>query len=147
MKKVMAIASGGGHWKQLMLILPAFENCDVFYVTTLDGLPQENKLSKYKIVKDSNKGEPLRVLVSALQVLGCIFKFNPDVVISTGAAPGLLGLAIARLCGKKTIWLDSIANGQHLSLGGRLSRKFAHTVLTQWPDLVDKKVKHLGAVF
>lgn len=147
MKKLMAIASAGGHWKQLMLISPAFEGGDVFYVTTLDGLPQESKLSKFKIIKDSNKGEPLNILVTAFQVCSCFLKFNPDVVISTGAAPGVLGLVIARLCGKKTIWVDSIANANNLSLGGRLSRMFAHTVLTQWPGLVDRKAKHLGSVF
>lgn len=147
MKKIMAIASGGGHWKQLMLLTPAFENCDVRYVTTLAGLPEENNIVSFSIVKDANEKEPLNLLLCALQIIWCVLRFNPDIVISTGAAPGLLGLAVARILGKRTIWIDSIANGKELSLGGKISQKFAHKVLTQWPELANKKVEYVGAVF
>ena len=143
----MAIASGGGHWKQLMLIAAAFEDCDVYYVTTIQGLPEENNIAQFSIVKDSNKKEPWNLLVCLIQIIFCFFRYKPDIVISTGAAPGLLGLAVARLLGKKTIWLDSIANGNELSLGGKLSQKFAHKVFTQWPELANDKVEYVGAVF
>ena len=31
--KLLAVSSGGGHWVQLLRIAPAFENCDVTFVT------------------------------------------------------------------------------------------------------------------
>ena len=34
MRKVMAVASGGGHWVELRRIMPAFAGTDVFYVST-----------------------------------------------------------------------------------------------------------------
>lgn len=147
MKKVIAIASGGGHWKQLMLLRPAFEGCNVTFITTIPGLPEEQGISQFHIVPDCNKNEPFKVLQCFSKISCRIWKEKPDVVISTGAAPGILGLLVARLIGAKTIWVDSIANAQELSLGGKLSRKFAHTVLTQWPELADDKVKHVGAIF
>jgi hypothetical protein len=59
-------------------------------------------------------------------------------VISTGAAPGLFGVAIGSLLGARTIWVDSIANGEELSLSGHRARRFADLWLTQWPHLASK---------
>ena len=70
-----------------------------------------------------------------------------DVVISTGAAPGLLCLPAARLIGARTLWIDSIANGERLSLSGRIARRLAHECLTQWEHLAcEPKPKYRGAV-
>lgn len=147
MKKVLAVASGGGHWKQLMLLREAFEQAEVKYITTIDGLPQESGISNFAIVKDSNKNDKLSVLYSASQILVQVVKFRPDIVITTGASPGLLTLMCGKLLRAKTIWVDSIANAEQLSLGGRLSKKFADVVLTQWPNLADERVSFEGSVF
>ena len=32
--RILAIASGGGHWTQLLRMRPAWEGCDVAYATT-----------------------------------------------------------------------------------------------------------------
>ncbi|WP_299235919.1 hypothetical protein [uncultured Halomonas sp.] len=69
---------------------------------------------------------------------------QPDLVISTGAAPGLLVLFAGFLLGKKTLWVDSIANCRRLSLSGRAAKLFATRVLTQWPDLATGRVCYLG---
>ncbi|CAN0461153.1 unnamed protein product, partial [Ectocarpus fasciculatus] len=34
-KRILAIASSGGHWQQLMLMRPGFTHHQVTYVTTL----------------------------------------------------------------------------------------------------------------
>jgi hypothetical protein len=39
------------------------------------------------------------------------------------------------LLGARTIWIDSIANVEELSLSGRRIGKHAHLWLTQWPHL------------
>ena len=36
-RRVLAVASGGGHWIQLLRLSPAWEGCAVTYVTTTDG--------------------------------------------------------------------------------------------------------------
>ena len=57
-------------------------------------------------------------------------------MVSTGAAPGLVALALAKLMlGSRTIWIDSIANSERLSLSGRLARPVADAWLTQWAHL------------
>lgn len=148
MKKVIAIASGGGHWKQLILLREAFDECSVKYVTTIDGLPQESGLDNFEFVIDANRNEKLKVIYMFFQLLLVFFRFKPDVVISTGAAPGLMGIALGRCFFAKTIWIDSIANGDELSMAGKMSKKVANKVLTQWADLTQKdSVIYQGSIF
>lgn len=147
MKKVLAVASGGGHWKQLMLISPAFNHENVKYITTLDGLPEQNNISNYAIVQDSNKTEKFKLILTFIQVFKVFISFRPDVIVTTGAAPGFFCLVLGKLFRKKTIWVDSIANAETLSLCGRLSLKVADKTLTQWEPLVTDQVEYRGSVF
>lgn len=147
-KKVLAVASGGGHWKQLLLISEAFKDCNTKFVTTIDGLPQEANLESYAIVRDSSLDEKFKLLLTFFKILSIVFLFRPNIIITTGAAPGLLAVVIGYIFRIKTIWVDSIANGEELSLGGKLSRKFATKVLTQWEELADNKVvTYKGSIF
>jgi len=70
-----------------------------------------------------------------LQIFRIILREKPDVIVSTGAAPGYLAIRIGRLMGAKTVWLDSIANVDELSLSGQRIGKYADLWLTQWPHL------------
>jgi len=65
-------------------------------------------------------------------------------VISTGAAPGYIALRFARLAKAKTVWLDSIANVDQLSLSGLKIGRYADLWLTQWPHLVRPEGPHYG---
>jgi len=147
MKKILAVASGGGHWKQLMLLSPAFQNENVKYVTTLEGLPEQSNITNFSIVQDSNKSEKLKLLYTLIQVTWVFIGFRPDVIITTGAAPGLFCLFLGKLFRKRTIWIDSIANAEELSLCGKLSRMFSDKVLTQWESLACDAVEYKGTVF
>jgi len=134
-KRVLAIASGGGHWQQLMRLRPAFERHDATYVTTDSAYEVDVPGSDIFVVTDANRDKPLKLIRLAFEVLLRMVKIRPDVVISTGAAPGLFAIIFGRCVGARTIWIDSIANAEAVSLSGRVALKFAHVVLTQWPDL------------
>jgi len=71
---------------------------------------------------------------------------RPSVVVSTGAAPGYLAIRCARLMGARTLWIDSVANIEELSMSGRLASTTADLCLTQWPHLADERIRYLGAV-
>jgi hypothetical protein len=68
------------------------------------------------------------------------------VVISTGAAPGYLAIRFARLLKARTLWIDSVANVEELSMSGRMASQAADLCLTQWPHLADGRIRYLGAV-
>ena len=148
MKKILAVASGGGHWKELMLLKSSFEQGSVKYVTTIDGLPQEENFSNFNIVIDANKTKKLALIFSFFQIFMVYIKFRPDVIVTTGAASGVAAILFGKIFKAKTIWIDSIANADKLSLSGNLAKSMADIVLTQWEHLADgKKVLYHGAVF
>ena len=134
-KRVLAIASGGGHWQQLMRLRPAFEKQRAIYVTTNAAYSLDVPGSDLFVVTDANRDRPLKLIRTAFEMLLRVVRVRPDLVISTGAAPGLFGIIFGRLVGAQTIWVESIANAEELSLSGRIALRFAHTVLTQWPHL------------
>jgi len=134
-KRVLAVASGGGHWQQLMQMRRAFEDEDARYLTTLAGLPEQFGVGPAAIVPDCNRNEKLKIVRATLAIALQLLRFRPHVVISTGALPGVIALALGRLMGAKTIWVDSIANAEEMSMSGRLARRFAHLWLSQWPDV------------
>lgn len=146
-KRILAIASGGGHWQQMMLLRPAFEGDEVLFVTTLDGLPQQFDAHPYKIIPDCNRNEKLKSLRAAFALTGILTRFRPDVVISTGALPGVMALALARLFRARTIWVDSVANAEEMSMSGKLARRFAHHWMSQWPEVAEAAgAKYAGSV-
>ena len=145
MIKVLAVASGGGHWKELLLLKDGFDipdvNC-IKYVTTIPGLPEDEGIKNYSIVKDANKTQKIGLLISFFQIIKIYVGYRPHVVVSTGAAPGILALMLGKLGGAKTIWIDSIANADKFSLSGEIAQRFADTFITQWEHLADGKTIH-----
>lgn len=146
--KILAIASGGGHWEQLMLIRPAFMDAEVKYVTTLAGLPARCGIDNYALISECNRNDLGKVLANAWRISILIARFKPDVVISTGALPGLIAVVLAKVIfRKRTIWLDSVANGREFSMSGRLAKRFSNLWLTQWEEVADATgATYLGRV-
>lgn len=145
--KILAITSGGGHWEQMMLLRTTFEGAEVTYVNTIDGLAQRAGVSPAYVVPDCNRNKPMANITCALKVLAIVAQTRPNIVISTGAAPGLIGLAIGKVFGAKAVWIDSIANSEQLSMSGKLAGRFADLWLTQWQHLSSPKgPSYLGSV-
>ncbi len=143
----MAIASGGGHWQQLMALRPAFAGCDMLFATTLKGLPEEFNAAPSMIVSECNRNSAWRIPLTAVTLFVAIARFRPDVVISTGALPGVIALAMARLFRRRTIWVDSVANAEEMSMSGKLARRFADLWLSQWPHVAEAEgAGYFGAV-
>ncbi len=70
------------------------------------------------------------------QLVRILVRERPDVVITTGSAPCLFALGIAKtFLRAKTIWIDSIANAERLSSSGAQARRVADVWLTQWEHL------------
>jgi spore maturation protein CgeB len=77
----------------------------------------------------------MAVALMAMRMLLVILRERPDVIVTTGAAPGYFALRFGKWIGARTIWLDSIANVNELSMSGRIVAQYADLWLTQWPHL------------
>ena len=140
--RIIAVSSGGGHWVQLLRLRPAFASCDVTFVTVHDSYQLQVIGSKFYVVNDATRWNKFGLIRLASKLAWIIWKSRPDVVISTGAAPGYIALRLGRWMGARTIWLDSIANVEHLSLSGHKIGKHADLWLTQWAHLARAEGPH-----
>ena len=141
---VLAIASIGGHWIELQRLTPLFKEHDVTYISNKDFISNKVGGSKYYKVPDANKDEKINLIRCFCMVFLRIAVLRPGVIITTGAAPGLMGIVVGRIFGAKTIWIDSVANVEKLSLSGRIAVKIADRVYTQWSHLSTQKVVYRG---
>ena len=151
--RILAIASGGGHWIQLRRMRPAWDGCHVIYVTTnqgyseevfRDALDRKQTMPMFYTIRDANRWQKFRLLMQLLQIFIILAKEHPDVVISTGAAPGFFAIRIGKMLGARTIWVDSIANGETLSLAGKKVGLHADLWLTQWKELAGSELPDVG---
>lgn len=133
--RILAVASGGGHWVQLLRLRPALTPGTVTWVSSAERDRAQIGDDRFHRIADATRWSPVAMCVAALQLLVIIVRSRASVVVTTGAAPGLIALILARVLGCRTIWIDSIANVERLSLSGRLARPFASLWLTQWPHL------------
>ncbi len=146
--KVLAVASGGGHWVQLQRLRPAFDGFDVAFVGVSALYADDVHGHRYHIIRDVTRWDKLGLVVLLMQLLVVLLRERPSVVITTGSAPGLLTLVLAKwLFRARTIWIDSIANCERMSASGMRARRFADVWLTQWPHLAAPGgPDHVGAV-
>jgi UDP-N-acetylglucosamine:LPS N-acetylglucosamine transferase len=133
--RLLAISSGGGHWIQLLRLRPAFEGCDVTYATVSNGYRSDVPGCQFRLIHDGNRSQKIDLIKSAVSILFLLLVEKPNVVISTGAAPGYFALRFGRLLRMRTIWIDSIANADELSMSGQKAGGCADLWLTQWPNL------------
>lgn len=145
--RILAVASGGGHWVQLLRLRAAFDGYDVAFVSMFDSYRELVPGHRYYTIPDASRFSPtsfLRVLIRAVPIM---MRERPSAVVTTGSAPALVLVMLGRMIGARTLWIDSIANAEHMSSSGKLARRIAHKVVSQWPDVAEREsVDYWGAV-
>lgn len=134
-KRVLAISSGGGHWVQLLRLRPCLEDCEVLYACVRESYASDVPGERFVAVTDATRWDRIKLVKMLLEVGWLVVRFRPDVILTTGAAPGYVAIRIGRWIGARTIWIDSIANVEELSLSGAKIGKYANLWLTQWAHL------------
>lgn len=137
-KKILAVSSGGGHWIELLRLRPAFAGHSVEYVTVRSDYRNDVPEHPFHEVNDATGWSYLASLQLLLRIAVILWRVRPDVVISTGAAPGYFAIRLGKMLGAKTIWVDSLANVEELSRAGRLAGPHADLWMTQWPKLAQQ---------
>ena len=140
--RLLAAASGGGHWIQLLRLRGAFADADVAYVSMFENYAEAVPGARFYTVPDASRFDKKSFAVVFAKALYIMMKERPSVVVTTGSAPMLMFVVIGRMIGARTLWIDSIANSEKMSSSGRLARKLASRVVSQWPDVAEKE--HVG---
>jgi hypothetical protein len=134
-KKILAVASAGGHWIQLMRLRPAFDGYEVVYASTNKSNRVYVENNKFYSFKDADRQVFWNFFIMIPHLIFILIKIRPSIIVTTGSAFGLMALIFGRLLFTKNVWIDSIANVDELSTSGKIARYFADLYLTQWEEL------------
>lgn len=134
-KKILAVASAGGHWIELLRLSPSFNNCDVVFVSTDPGNAIEVQGFEFHHIANATRKNFWNLFIMFFQLIRIMKKTHPQIIITTGSAPGLMALVVGKLFGTKNVWIDSIANVEEMSTSGSKARHFTDLYLTQWQEL------------
>jgi UDP-N-acetylglucosamine:LPS N-acetylglucosamine transferase len=134
-KKVLFISSSGGHWIQMRRLEPAFEEFDKCYISTDPSYYQFVTRNNFYSIPDASMWNKPYLLIQAIKIFFLLLVIRPNVVISTGASSGFFALFFAKKMKIKTIWVDSLANVEKMSLSGLKVKPYADLWLTQWEHL------------
>ncbi|PQO45670.1 hypothetical protein C5Y93_13295 [Blastopirellula marina] len=140
------MSSRGGHWIQLLRLKEAFAGQQVTFVTTVPEYRSMVGDADFRVVTEASRSTKIRMVIMALQVLWILLRVRPSAIVTTGAAPGFIAVMLGKRLGIRTLWVDSIANADEMSMSGKLAMRHADTVLTQWEHLSSDRVQFHGAV-
>ena len=130
-----------------MMLREAFDDLDTSFATTHVGFGERSGLKSVHLIPDCNRNRPIATLWCILKVASLLIQLRPDIVISTGALPGLIAVAIGKQLRARTIWVDSIANAEEMSFAGRKAKYHSDLWLSQWPAVAASHgANYLGSV-
>lgn len=147
--KICLACSGGGHLSELMQLEDFYKKRQHYFVTferpnSLD-LAKQDKV--YFVERPARN--PIRFLINFIQSLKIFLKEKPGVVLSTGADAAIASCLIAKVFGRKVIFIESFCRVKTPSLSGRIMYRVADLFLVQWKENLKffPKAKYAGGVF
>jgi UDP-N-acetylglucosamine transferase subunit ALG13 len=139
--KILAVASGGGHLRQLIDLEPFWRQHDTVFATEDTALGRSvaarvptRFLAHFAFGQSRTEGL-WAMLKSGLANLRDSWRIaravRPDVVISTGAGSALFTVLFARWDGAQVVLIESFARFEAPSLFGRLAHRLATHLVVQ----------------
>lgn len=147
MKKVMFIASTGGHLAELLQLAPCFKNYNYSIVTekTKSNLGLKKKYPKrvhfiisgtYTTLK-AKLIYPFKLFLNCWISLFLMLKIRPDVVVTTGSHNVGPMCCLAKIFRKKVIFIETFANSNSPTKAGKIIYKFADHFIVQWESMLE----------
>ena len=155
-KRVLFIASTGGHLVELFQLKELFNYYDYHIVTekTPTNLHLKEKYKgKVNFViygtKDHKFTYLFKLFLNCWIELFVFIKFRPKYIITTGAHIAGPMCCLGKIFGSKIIFIETFANMSSKTITGKLVYKFADLFLVQWEDMLKlyPKAKYWGSVF
>lgn len=150
--KVCFAASSGGHLEQLLMLKPLMEKYDSFVVTEKTFYKVPVKGEKMYYVRQVNRKEKtflFSILLNAWEEFLIFLKEKPDVIITTGVLAIIPMCLMAKVFGKKLIYIESFAKVTSATETGKLLYKFADQFYVQWKQMLDiyPKAIYMGGIY
>lgn len=148
--KVCLVGSSGGHLTHLYMLKPFWEKKERFWVTfnKEDAMSLLEKEKVYKCYFPTNRNFK-NLFKNTLLAFKVLKKENPDILISSGAAVAVPFFYIAKLKGKKLIYIEVYDRIDKATLTGRLVYPIVDKFIVQWEEQIKiyPKAINLGSIF
>ena len=140
-KKICFAASSGGHYEQLMMLKPIMEKYDSFIITENTMYDAEMKGEKTYFVRQVNRREK--------SFITNMLRNTVKSFICTGVLAMIPICVIAKLAGKKLIFIESFAKVTTGTLTGMFLYKYADQFYVQWESMlkVYPNAIYLGGIY
>ncbi len=155
-KKVMFIASTGGHLNELFQLKPLFNHYNYHIVTekTSSNISLKKEYGK-KVnfviygTKDHKFIYPFKLLLNCFIELFIYLKVRPKYIVTTGAHIAGPMCCIGKIFGSKIIFIETFANSRTKTITGKLIYKFADLFVVQWESMLKlyPKAKYWGSIY
>jgi len=141
-KHVLFIASTGGHLDELMQLKPIFNDYEYQIVTEKTKVDDSYK-KKFKdrihFLIYGTKKYPFtyifKFMANCFISLFYYFRYQPEVVVTTGTHTAVPMCYIARIFGSKVIYIETFANRTTATVAGRIIYPVANTFVVQWEEM------------
>jgi len=147
--KICIVCSHGGHLTEVLQILDAFEGHEIFFVTYYGTRETEvTKIARAYFIKIIGVSFS-RMIAATFMAFRILVIEKPQVIVSLGAEIALPFIYLGKLMRIRTIYIESWARVEDLSLTGRLVYPIADAFWVQWPQMLEKcgpKAKFHGSV-
>ena len=140
----MFISSMGGHLSELLQLRALFDEVDYMLVTEMNKTTEPLKNTYGNKVKFLTYGTKHHLFsyvfifaFNILKSLALFISFRPDAVITTGTHTAVPMCYIAKLFGKKVIYIETFANAETRTVAGRLIHPVADVFIVQWESMLE----------
>ena len=148
--KICLVGSSGGHLTHLYMLKPFWQDKERFWVTfdkeDASSLLKDEKVYPCYYPTNRNLWNLIRNTFVAIKIL-C--REKPDLLISSGAAVAVPFFYIAKLMGKKLIYIEVFDRIDKPTITGKLVSPIADKFIVQWEEMkqVYPKAVNLGSIF
>lgn len=143
-KRVLFIASTGGHLNELMQLEPMFNKYDYSIITektksTISFSDKYKGRVNYLVygTKDKKLIYPFKFIFNCFKSLYLYIIKRPKYIVTTGTHTAVPICYIGKLFGSKIIFIETFANSKTKTLSGKMIYPIANLFIVQWKEMLE----------
>ena len=143
-KRVLFIASTGGHLNELMQLKPMFNDYNYHIITEKTKSTKSLKNEYGKRInflvygtKDKKLTYPFKFIYNVIKSIFLYIKIRPKYIVTTGTHTAVPICYIGKLFGSRIIFIETYANSKTKTLSGKLIYPIANLFIVQWESMLE----------
>ncbi len=151
-QKICLAASSGGHYEQILMLMPLLEKYEGFILTEKTSYHVKIDGVKTHYVLQVNRREWwcwFKLILISFKSFGIFIKERPKIIITTGVLAMIPMCLLVKLFGGKLIYIESFAKVTSPTETGKFLYRRADRFFIQWEELKEiyPDAEYLGGIY